>query len=101
MQYHVDGFRPGDPALLPAAAEHRRPGAALPQVVDVLIVGAGPAGLCLAAQLARVQQISTLLVEAKPGPMEKGQADGISVRSMEMFRAFGFAEQIMREAVWI
>jgi len=101
MQYHVDGFRPGDPALLPAAAGHRRPGAALPQVVDVLIVGAGPAGLCLAAQLARVPQIRTLLVEAKPGPMEKGQADGISVRSMEMFRAFGFAEQIMREAVWI
>jgi phenol 2-monooxygenase len=33
--------------------------------------------------------------------MEKGQADGISVRSMEMFQAFGFAEKVMRESVWI
>jgi len=33
--------------------------------------------------------------------MEKGQADGISVRTMEMFQAFGFAEKVMRESVWI
>ena len=42
-----------------------------------------------------------MLVEPKPGPMEKGQADGISVRSMEMFQAFGFGETVMRESVWI
>lgn len=101
MQYHVDGFRPGDPDVLPAAAEHRRAGQPLPPTVDVLIAGSGPAGLCLAAQLARVPRIRTLLVEPKLGPMEKGQADGISVRSMEMFQAFGFAERVMREAVWI
>jgi phenol 2-monooxygenase len=40
-----------------------------------------------------VPQIRTMLVEPKLGPMEKGQADGISVRSMEMFQAFGFADQ--------
>lgn len=101
MQYHVDGFRPGDPDLRPAAAGHRRAGDPLPDTVDVLIAGSGPAGLCLAAQLARVPSIRTLLVEPKAGPMEKGQADGISVRSMEMFQAFGFAERVMREAVWI
>ena len=67
----------------------------------MLIAGSGPAGLCLAAQLARVPQIRTMLVEPKLGPMEKGQADGISVRSMEMFQAFGFAEKVMRESVWI
>ena len=33
--------------------------------------------------------------------MEKGQADGISVRSMEMFQTFGFAEKLSRESVWI
>ena len=27
-----------------------------------------------------------MIVEPKSGPMEKGQADGISVRSMEMFQ---------------
>lgn len=101
MQFHRDGFRPGDPDLLPEAPGHRRAGDALPETVDVLIAGSGPAGLCLAAQLSRVPQIRTMLVEPKLVPMEKGQADGISVRSMEMFQAFGFAEKVSRESVWI
>ncbi|MBT9486243.1 MAG: FAD-dependent monooxygenase [Rubrivivax sp.] len=101
MQYHLNGFQPGDPDVHSAAPGHRVPGSPLPATVDVLIAGTGPAGLCLAAQLARVPQIRTLVVEPKLGPMEKGQADGISVRSMEMFQAFGFAEKFKREAVWI
>ncbi len=101
MQFHVNGFNPGDPDVFPAAPGHRRAGDPLPQTVDVLIAGSGPAGLCLAAQLARVPSIRTLLVEPKLGPMEKGQADGISVRSMEMFQAFGFAGKVKRESVWI
>ena len=101
MQFHVDGFKPGDPDVLPAAPGHRRAGDPLPETVDVLIAGSGPAGLALAAQLARVPQIRTMLVDPKLGPMEKGQADGISVRSMEMFQAFGFAEKVMRESGWI
>lgn len=101
MQYHVNGFQPGDPDVSPAAPGHRRAGDPLPQTVDVLIAGSGPAGLCLAAQLARVPSIRTMLVEPKLAPMEKGQADGISVRTMEMFEAFGFAGKVMRESVWI
>jgi phenol 2-monooxygenase len=101
MQYFVNGFTPGDPDVHPAAAGHRRAGDPLPDTVDVLIAGSGPAGLCLAAQLARVPQIRTMVVEPKLRPMEKGQADGISVRSMEMFQAFGFAEKVKREAMWI
>ena len=101
MQYHLNGFNPGDPDVHLAAPGHRRAGDPLPDTVDVLIAGSGPAGLCLAAQLARVPQIRTMLVEPKLSPMEKGQADGISVRSMEMFQAFGFAEKVMRESVWI
>ncbi|MBE2264416.1 MAG: FAD-dependent monooxygenase [Burkholderiaceae bacterium] len=101
MQYHLNGFKPGDPDVSLAAPGHRRAGDPLPETVDVLIAGSGPAGLCLAAQLARVPQIRTMVVEPKAGPMEKGQADGISVRSMEMFQSFGFAEKVMRESVWI
>jgi phenol 2-monooxygenase len=102
MQFHRDGFVPGDPDVFPA-----QPGAGLPsdgflpECVDVLIAGSGPAGLCLAAQLSRAPGVTTMLVEPKEGPMEKGQADGISVRSMEMFQAFGFGEKVMRESVWI
>ena len=101
MQYHLNGFHPGDPDISPAAANTTRERARLPREVDVVIAGCGPAGLCLAAQLSRIAEISTLIVEPKAGPMERGQADGINVRSMEMFQAFGFAEKIKRESVWI
>ena len=101
MQFHLNGFKPGDPDLFSKAPGTRSPGDPIPQTIDVLIAGSGPAGLCLAAQLSKVPQIRTMLVEPKTGPMEKGQADGISVRSMEMFQAFGFAEKVMRESVWI
>ena len=101
MQFHLNGFCPGDPDVAPVSANVRvRPGP-LPPEVDVLIAGCGPAGLCLAAQLARFPEIRTMIVEPKDGPMEKGQADGINVRSMEMFQAFGFAEKVKRESVWI
>ena len=99
MQYYLNGFRPGDPDIRPAAKA--RAATCVPDKVDVLIVGCGPAGLCLAAQLAAFPAIRTMIVEQKPGPIEKGQADGVSVRSMEMFQAFGFAEKVKREAYWV
>lgn len=101
LQFHLNGFRPGDPDVLPAAPGIRDASGPLPDRIDVLIAGSGPAGLCLAAQLAGFPQIRTMLVEPKLSPMEKGQADGINVRSMEMFQAFGFAEKVKRESAWI
>lgn len=101
MQFHLDGFRPGDPDVAEAAPAVRDRAGPLPETIDVLIAGCGPAGLCLAAQLAREPSIRTMIVEPKLAPMEKGQADGINVRSMEMFQAFGFADKVKRESVWI
>src|SRR6185436_12891503 len=69
--------------------------------VDILIIGCGPAGLTLAAQLAAFPDIKTRIVEQKPGPLQLGQADGIACRTMEMFEAFGFSERVMKEACWI
>ena len=100
MQFHLNGFRGGDPEIHPDRST-REPGSPLPERTDVLIVGSGPAGLTLAAQLARFADISTVLIEQKPGPMEKGQADGVSCRSMEMFQAFGFAHRVCHEAYWV
>ena len=103
MQFYVDGFRGGDPDIKNAAPNRRDRGAfePLPEKVDVLISGCGPAGLCLAAQLAQFPEIDTMIVERKPGPLEKGQADGINTRTMEMFQAFGFGEKVKRESYWV
>lgn len=103
MQYYVNGFRPGDPDIRDQAYGQRPAGPyrPLPEFVDVLIAGCGPAGLCLAAQLSQFPTISTMIVERKPGPIEKGQADGINTRSMEMFQAFGFGETVKRESYWV
>ncbi len=103
MQFHLNGFVPGDPEIFDPAERHPAPGAegALPAEVDVLIVGCGPAGLTLAAQLAAFPDIKTCIVEQKDGPLLRGQADGIACRTMEMFEAFGFAERVLKEACWI
>lgn len=101
MQYHQNGFRPGDPELFQAAPGRDGDQGPLPEVLDVLIVGCGPAGLTLAAQMAAFPDIQTRIVERKSGPMEKGQADGISCRSMEMFNAFGFAEKVLKQGYWV
>jgi len=101
MQFHLDGFRPGDPHLYPVSPLARPHSDAVPAQVDVLIVGCGPAGLTLAAQLAAFPEIHTAIVEQKDGPLEKGQADGIACRTMEMFEAFNFAERVLQESCWI
>jgi phenol 2-monooxygenase len=98
MQFHLNGYRPGDPDVAEPSAPSdpsRR------DEVDVLIVGCGPAGLTLAAQLAAFPQIKTRIVEQKSGPLLVGQADGIACRTMEMFEAFGFSERLLKEAYWV
>lgn len=101
MQFHLNGFHPRDPHLAPAAPLALPHTDAAPAEVDVLIVGCGPAGLTLAAQLAAFPDIRTCIVEQKEGPLELGQADGIACRTMEMFEAFNFSERVLKEACWI
>ena len=101
MQFHLNGFRPGDPHVAEASAQAAPHTDAVPAQVDVLIVGCGPAGLTLAAQLAAFPDIRTCIVEQKDGPLQLGQADGIACRTMEMFEAFDFSERVLKEACWI
>src|SRR5687767_15880947 len=103
MQFHLNGFEPGNPEIADPAERVSPSGTSgsLPAEVDVLIVGCGPAGLTLAAQLAAFPDIKTCIVEQKPGPLRLGQADGIACRTMEMFEAFGFAERVLKEAYWV
>ncbi|MBH5396688.1 FAD-dependent monooxygenase [Bradyrhizobium sp. CNPSo 4010] len=103
MQFHLNGFQPGDPEIADPAARVAESGAAgaVPGEVDVLIVGCGPAGLTLAAQLAQFPDIKTCIAEQKPDRLLVGQADGIACRTMEMFHAYGFSERVLKEAYWV
>src|ERR1700728_1105886 len=103
LQFHLNGFEPGDPGIADPSERYSPSGAqgSVPGDVDVLIVGCGPAGLTLAAQLSAFPDIATCIVDQKPGPLELGQADGVACRTMEMFNAFGFAERVLREAYWV
>jgi phenol 2-monooxygenase len=103
MQFHLNGFEPGDPEIFDRAERYPASGAqgSVPAEVDVLIVGCGPAGLTLAAQLSAFPDIRTCIVEQKSGRLLLGQADGIACRTMEMFQAFGFSERVAKEACWI
>ncbi len=103
MQFHLDGFEPGDPEIFDQSERYPAFGVqgSVPEEVDVLIVGCGPAGLTLGAQLSAFPDIKTCIVEQKSGRMQLGQADGIACRTMEMFHAFGFSERVLKEACWI
>ncbi|PFG29275.1 FAD-binding monooxygenase [Paramicrobacterium agarici] len=98
MQFHHHGYVSGDPRVQPASGTGVDRPAELPDMTDVLIVGSGPAGMLLAAQLSQYPDVTTRLVERRPGRLEIGQADGIQARSVETFQAFGFAESIVAEA---
>lgn len=101
MQFYRDGYRPGDPDIHPAAPGADTRSAELPDEVDVLIVGSGPAGTLLAAQLSTFPQIRTRLLERRAGPLELGQADGVACRTVETFEAFGLGQRLIREAYWV
>ncbi|GAA2175644.1 FAD-dependent monooxygenase [Agrococcus versicolor] len=98
MQFHHDGYVSGDPRVQPARGTGINRPTEIPDQVDVLIVGSGPAGMLLAAQLSQYPSVTTRIIERRAGRLAVGQADGIQARSVETFQAFGFAERITQEA---
>ncbi len=101
MQFHHHGYVSEDPRVQPAAGVGLDRQDRIPDELDVLIVGVGPAGVTLAAQLSQFSGITTRLIEKRPERLAVGQADGIQARSVETFQAFGFAEPIIQEAFWL
>ncbi|MDH6238155.1 FAD-binding monooxygenase [Cryobacterium sp. CG_9.6] len=98
MQFHNQGYVSADPRIQNVNGVGIDRPAELPENVDVLIVGTGPAGMIAAAQLSQFAGITTRIVERRPERLAIGQADGIQARSVETFQAFGFAERIIAEA---
>ncbi|KAI5927595.1 phenol hydroxylase [Camillea tinctor] len=65
--------------------------------VDVLIIGAGPAGLMAAAWMAHCG-VKTRIVDKRNAKIYCGQADGLQCRSLEIFDSLGFGDRAWKEA---
>ncbi|KAI0675863.1 FAD binding domain-containing protein [Trametes maxima] len=65
-------------------------------VVDVLIIGAGPAGVMCANALA-VAGVNVRIIDKRPNKVAAGQADGIQPRTIEVLQSYGLAERLLRE----
>ncbi|MER1968230.1 FAD-dependent monooxygenase [Castellaniella sp. GW247-6E4] len=98
MKYHHHGYVSHDPRIQPAAGAGIDRPEDPPDRVDVLIVGAGPAGMIAAAQLSQFPGVVTRIVDRRSSRLEIGLADGMQKRSLETFEAFGFARRLMAEA---
>ena len=64
---------------------------------DLLIVGAGPAGLMAATWAARCG-IHARIFDKRGTKISNGHADGLHCRSLEIFDSFGFADRIWKES---
>ncbi|OCL11154.1 hypothetical protein AOQ84DRAFT_199228 [Glonium stellatum] len=74
------------------------PGVVVPESnCDVLIVGAGPAGMMMAAWMARCG-INARIIDKRGTKIFNGQADGLQCRSLEIFDSFGFADRAWKES---
>ncbi|HET6989146.1 MAG TPA: FAD-dependent monooxygenase, partial [Kribbella sp.] len=80
---------PGTPAV---TSYPSTPPSAVEQI-DVLVVGAGPAGLAAAISLAR-HGISPIVVERHPGTSIFPRATYVSTRTMEVLRSWGLDPEV-------
>ncbi|GAA5929705.1 uncharacterized protein JCM15063_004228 [Sporobolomyces koalae] len=67
--------------------------------VDVLIIGAGPAGCMALDVLSRYASrgLTCRIIDKRSAQLDNGQADGLNSRTLEIFESLGFVESIEKE----
>ena len=66
----------------------------IPQHTPVLIVGAGPSGLMMAAQLLRYG-VQPIIIDSKDGPTTHSKALAVQARSLEIYRQMGVIDKVL------
>lgn len=66
--------------------------------IPVLVVGAGPAGLAAALELAR-HDVPVLVIERRAGLSSLPRATAISTRTMELIRAWGLEQRVRARSI--
>jgi 2-polyprenyl-6-methoxyphenol hydroxylase-like FAD-dependent oxidoreductase len=61
---------------------------------QVLIVGAGPSGLMMAAQILRYG-IQPVIIDSRQGPTHQSKALAVQARSLEIYRQLGIIEPVI------
>jgi 2-polyprenyl-6-methoxyphenol hydroxylase-like FAD-dependent oxidoreductase len=65
---------------------------------DVLIIGAGPAGLIVAALLAE-HGVDFQILDSKSGPVDQSRAALVHVRTLELLDRLGLADEAVARGV--
>jgi 2-polyprenyl-6-methoxyphenol hydroxylase-like FAD-dependent oxidoreductase len=95
---HELGFT-DDSDPVPAEANITPSSPAMPDAsAQVVVVGAGPTGLLLAAELER-RDVACLLIDALDAPRGWDRATVVHPRSMEVFEALGMVERFLDQGV--
>lgn len=63
---------------------------------DVLVVGAGPAGLTAANVMARYG-VRVCVIDGSPGPMDESRASIVHVRTLELWDKLGLADRALAQ----
>ncbi|GLA50759.1 hypothetical protein AnigIFM63604_007074 [Aspergillus niger] len=70
-----------------------------PTQTDLLIIGAGPAGLMAACWASQYTNMTTRIIDKHPSRTATGHADGIQSRTLEILESFGLVDPIVRKGV--
>ncbi|CDO68385.1 hypothetical protein BN946_scf184815.g32 [Trametes cinnabarina] len=81
-------------------ASHDNAKAVAESYVDVLIVGAGPAGVMCANALVHAG-VTVRIVDKRLEGISAGQADGLQPRTLEILQSYGLADQLFNEGAHV
>src|SRR3712207_1192147 len=67
---------------------------------EILVVGAGPVGLTMAAELAR-HGVSCRIIDRLAGPLSYCRAIGVTPRTLEVWEDMGVAREMIDAGLWL